>query len=245
MAVMAIVACTPVQEKIAAIKAHHQLEQYRKKLADGFFETVIQQGRQVVDNNAIDPPADIAFYALGEVYAHNDFKGKDFGLSQYYFEQLNENFPDSPLTSEARVYISLFETIAAKEKEAIVLKRQSAEKEKLALEKLKKISPPPHKRVENLNFAKAVMENLQIIDNGGNKKSVEEALYSLGLIYANAENPEQDYKKSQLYFHLLTEQFPESEFVEEVEVMLALFETIEKIQQIDIDIEEQKKQLNR
>jgi hypothetical protein len=40
-------------------------------------------------------------------------------------------------------------------------------------------------------------------------------------------------------------QFPESEFAEEARIWLGLFETIEKIQQIDVEIEQQKKQLTR
>ena len=235
-------ACTPIQDKIVEIKAHQQLEQYREKLADGFFETVIQQAKQVVANDATDPPADVALYALGEVYAHNDFIGKNFALSQYYFEQLTESFPNSPLTSEAKVYINLFETIAAKEKEANALKQNSAKKEKLALQKS---LSRPNKRVVNQNFDEEAMKNMRILEKAGNGKPAEEALYNLGLIYAHTANPEQDYKKSQFYLNLLTEQFPDSPYIEEAQVILGLFNTIEKIQQIDIDIEKQKKQLTQ
>ena len=241
-----IFACAPIQDKIVAIKAHQQLEQYRKKLADGFFETVIQQARQVVAKDEKDPPADVALYALGEVYAHNDFIGRNFSLSQYYFEKLSENFPNSPLTSEAKVYINLFETIAAKEKEATALKQNSANRDKLALQKTKQTSLPlPNKRVANQNFDEAATKNMQILEKAGNSEPAEEALYNLGLIYAHAANPEQDYKKSQFYLNLLTQQFPNGRFLEEAQVILGLFKTIDKIQQIDIDIERQKKQLTQ
>jgi TolA-binding protein len=90
-----------------------------------------------------------------------------------------------------------------------------------------------------------VQENLQILEKAGKKKPADEALYNLGLIYAHIDNPAKDFKKSQTYFHLLIEQFPDSKLAEEGRIWLGLFETIEKIQQIDVDIEQQKKQLSR
>ena len=109
------VACAPIQNKIAGMRAHQQLEQYRGDMAVGFFETVIEQSKQILAESETEPPADIALYSLGEVYVHHDFKGRDYALSQYYFEKLIENFPDSQLTSEAKTYISLFEIIATQE----------------------------------------------------------------------------------------------------------------------------------
>ena len=86
---------------------------------------------------------------------------------------------------------------------------------------------------------------MQILDEMGKKKPADEALYNLGLIYAHIDNPAKDYEKSQKYFHVLIEEFPDSELAEEGRIWLGLFETIEKIQQIDVDIEQQKKQLTR
>ena len=192
------------------------------------------------------PPADIALYVLGEVYANPDFAGKDFVMSEYYFQKLKDNFPESPLTVEAKVYLNFFQTIAAKEREAMVSKKDVMQKEKLILTKKKKIPATASKKiVENQNFTEAVKKNMQILAKAGNKKPADEALYRLGLIFAHGDNPEKDYNKSQIYLHLLIEQFPDSEFVEEAQVMMGLFETIEKIQQIDIDIEQQKKELTR
>jgi len=220
-------------------------------MAAGFFETIIQQSKQVIAENETEPPADVALYSLGEVYAHHDYKGRDYALSQYYFEKLIMNFPDSQLTAEAKTYISLFENIAAKEKEAADADAAAAEEKvsqkEIIVEKKKKSEPVPEPRkvVKNQNFEEAVQENLQILEKAGNKKPADEALYNLGLIYAHIDNPAKDYEKSQKYFHVLIEEFPDSELAEEGRIWLGLFETIEKIQQIDVDIEQQKKQLTR
>lgn len=253
-----------MQDKITALRAHQQLEQYRESMADGFFETIIEQSEQVLEENETEPPADVALYVLGEVYAHHDFAGRDYALSQYYFERLVENFPDSNLTSEAKTYINLFETIAerekevtaatsekeataaAREKEATAAEKKSSQKEK-PIEKEEKSASVAKSRqiVDNNDFAEAVQRNLQILEESGKKKPADEALYNLGLIYAHVDNPAKDYQKSQTYFNVLTEQFPDSDWAEEARIWLGLFETIEKIQQIDIEIEQQKKELTR
>ncbi len=99
--------------------------------------------------------------------------------------------------------------------------------------------------VENRNFEEAAQKNLKILQTSDNKKPADEALYNLGLIYAHVDNPVKDYQKSQAYFQELIQKFPDSQFAEEARIWLGLFETIEKMQQIDIDIEQQKKQMTR
>jgi len=250
-----------VQDSIALLKAHQQLEQYRADMANGFFETVIEQSNHILADQDTKPPADVALYALGEVYANHDFAGRNYSLSQYYFEKLINNFPDSVLASEAKTYISLFETIAAKERESAAIEKkllqkggstEAAEDEKnvpkeIIVEKEKKSVPASGrgKVVENQNFEEAIQNNLQILEQLGNQKPADAALYNLGLIYAHVDNPAKDYNKSKVYFHVLTTQFPDSEFAEEAQIWLGLFQTLEKIQQIDVEIEQQKKQLTR
>lgn len=186
---------------------------------------------QVIETNETESPADVAFYALGEVYAHHDYPDRDYFLSQYYFEKLIQNFPDSDLSAEAKTYVSLLKTIIAKEKEAAVKKKKSVS------------TAPLGKMTGEHDFQEAIQKNLLILEKVGNKKPADAALFNLGLIYAHVDNPAKDYKKSRIYFHILSKQFPDSEFTEETRVILGLFETITKIQQIDIDIEQQKKEL--
>ena len=208
-------------------------------MAAGFFDTVIEQCNLIIEKNETVPPADIALYALGEVYANQNFAGRDYSLAQHYFEKLVENFPDSDLVPEAKIFISLFETIAAREQALAVIDENNAGTKKKSVSTIK-----PRKLIANQDFEEAVKKNLQVVDESGKKKPADEALYNLGLIYVHYDNPAKDYQKSQLYFQQLTEQFPESEFAEEAQIWLGLFETIEKMQQIDKEIEQQKKQLN-
>ncbi len=221
-------------------------------MAAGFFETVIEQSNKVLEQSETKPPADVALYSLGEVYSHHAYEGKDYELARQYFIRLIENFPDSTLTSEAQTFVSLFDTFKAKEEDIASKEQDIASKEKRIadLEKTsiaEKHDPVvlAHKIGINKNFETAVKKNTAILKNAGKNPPGDAALYNLGLIYANIENPSKDYKKSQAFFKLLIKDFPGSPLADEAKVWLGLFEVIEKMQQIDIDIEQQKKQLSR
>ena len=228
-----IVSCAHVQNKVDTIKAQKLVAKYRGDLTSGFFETVIQQSKQVLKKNDTKTPADVALYALGEAYVHHDFEGKNYELSKYYFDKLIKNFPDSPLTSEAKTFVSLFETFAVKDMAIATLEE---EHESVSV---------GHKVVDNQNFEEAVKKNMLILDQADKSPPRDGALYNLGLIYAHMDNPAKDYKKSQSYFQELTKDFPNSPLAEEARIWLGLFQIFEKMQQIDLEIEQQKKQLTR
>ncbi|MBU0481824.1 MAG: tetratricopeptide repeat protein [Proteobacteria bacterium] len=211
-----------------------QLAHHRYALEMGFFETVILQGNRILKESETKSPADVALYALGETYAHHAFKGKDYGLSKYYFEKLVRNFPDSPLTWEAKTYLSLYEHFE-------VLK---SEPKPIADE-----GPNPFSWTtatpDEQRFEKAIARNIDILEQSTEDSPTAAALYNLGLVYAHIDNPAKDFVKSRGYFEELIRKFPETSLAEEARVWTGLFLIIEKMQQIDMDIEQQKKQLNR
>ena len=228
------------------MEANQLLEQYRKDIAEGRYEKVIEEANEILLKTTTRQPADIAFYALGEVYAHHDFKNRDYKLSRTYFDKLIMSFPESILTPEAKVYISLFNAIEAKQSATVVSIQSAPTKKYPAADKNTVVpSAPPRKIVENQNFEEAIRNNLETLDKYGMNSPADAALYNLGLIYAHNHNPAKDLHKSQVYFNVLATQFPESEYAEVAQIWLGMFETIDKIQQIDVDIEQQKKQLTQ
>jgi len=233
IALLNLTSCAAAPNKVEINHGQGQLAQYREYLAAGFFETVIESCLPVVNQNDAIPPADVALYALGEAYAHHAYPGKNYALSRYYFSRLIENFPDSPLSSEARTFVSLYDSFAEKEKKITTLENEQRAK------------LPARVALTERNFETAVKENLQIIKASGQKPPADQALYNLGLIYAHIDNPNKDFQKSQKYFAELIKEFPASPLAEESRVWLGLFEVFEKMQQIDLDIEQQKKQLKR
>ncbi len=226
--------CLPAKKvKVNTIAPQRQLANHRYALEMGFFETVILQGNRILQKNETKPPADIALYALGETYAHHAYEGKDYGLSKYYFDKLIKNFPDSPLTWEARTYVSLYENFA-------VLKNEPAPIAEGQNPFAWTMTTPDDQR-----FDQAIQQNMIILDQSGADSPADAALYNLGLVYAHTDNPAKDFLKAQGYFEELIQKFPDSPLAEEARVWTGLFQIIDKMQQIDIDIDQQKKQLNR
>ena len=96
-------------------------------------------------------------------------------------------------------------------------------------------------------------------DDGGHKQVSEsplsvqklledEALFNLGLIFAHFRNPQKDLEKSLVFFKSLTKNYPKSPFVEQAKMWVGILEEnealdhlIQKLRQVDIEIEEMKR----
>ena len=65
----------------------------------------------------------------------------------------------------------------------------------------------------------------------------------MGLIYAHYDNPNKDYKKSLAYFKELLNKFPKSKLYGQAKIWINLLDTMEKAKQVDIEIEEKRKEL--
>ncbi|MFA7382399.1 MAG: tetratricopeptide repeat protein [Desulfurivibrionaceae bacterium] len=225
----------------AIAEKHHmqQLSKYRNDLAAGFFETVVQQSKNILRDSETKPSAELALYALGEAYADHAFKGRDYNLSRQYFEKLIRNFPYSPLASEAKNFIGLYDVIAEKDRTVAALRKQTARAGE------RRLGSSRRPVVENQKFEEAIRRNQQILREAGTAAPADEALYNLGLIYAHVDNPAKDYRKARDYFAQISRNFPNSPLAEHARVWLGLFEVFESMQQIDLEIEKQKMQLNR
>ncbi len=73
----------------------------------------------------------------------------------------------------------------------------------------------------------------------------DQALLDLGLINAHYANPKKDYKKALGYFLRVEREFPQSPLVEEARIWVSVLRAFEKAKQVDIEIEEKKKEMGK
>ncbi|ADH86472.1 tetratricopeptide repeat protein [Desulfurivibrio alkaliphilus] len=231
-------ACAPVPSPPAERPAQHELARYREHLAAGAFDIVIRQSQAVMGASEAEAPVDLALYVLGLVYADPAFKDRNAQLSRQYFAQLIRHFPNSPLVPEANILVDLYDAMAARDLAIATL----SERLKTASEATAAL---PRPLVEDQNFEEAARKNEQILQQAGAGPPADEALYNLGLIYAHGDNPARDYQQARDYFARIAGEFPDSRLAEEARVWLGLFEVLDKMRQIDRQIEEQKRQLTR
>jgi TolA-binding protein len=86
----------------------------------------------------------------------------------------------------------------------------------------------------------------------GSQGPADEALFSLGLIYAHLDNPKKDYAKALTYFQRLVKEFPKSPLAEEAKAWAgvlqenqSLKEVIEKTKEVDIAVDEKKREIGK
>ena len=82
-----------------------------------------------------------------------------------------------------------------------------------------------------------------IYDRSPNTPPGDEALMNLGLINIYYANPKKDYQKALGYFLRLEREFPASPFAEEAKTWAGVIQAFEKSRQVDIEVEQRKKEL--
>ena len=89
------------------------------------------------------PPADIAMYSMGLIYAHPQNPKRDLQKAVYCFDQTIQNNPASALAEQARVWIAVLQDSEntrgelEKSRQELERSKQEAERNRLAIEKSK------------------------------------------------------------------------------------------------------------
>jgi len=106
------------------------------------------------------------------------------------------------------------------------------------------------------DYEGALMENQRVLSLSGQDPPGDEALFNIGLIYAHPGNPKKDYGKSLTFFKKLTKDHPQSPWVEQGKIWTGMLQENEKLnqtiqklnqvieesKQVDIEIEEKKRE---
>jgi tetratricopeptide (TPR) repeat protein len=220
--------------------------------ARGDYAGALRENQAVVSAFDKKPPGDRALFSMGLIYAHHENPQRDYKQSRAYFKKFIEDYPKSALAGQADMWVHVIDEI---EKE----KRIAREREKKQVEK-KQVEKKPESREQaarrNLqhgqeplikgDYQESLRENqkaLSLLDKkapGGDR-----ALFTMGLMYVHYDNPERDYRKSMEYFTRLVEDYPRSELVEQAKIWVNILDIIEKEKQVDIELEQKKKDLEQ
>jgi len=93
------------------------------------------------------------------------------------------------------------------------------------------------------DFDGALKESQSTLTRSPKDPPGDEALFYMGLIYAHHGNPKKDYQKARVLFMRVIKEFPQSPRAEESNIWIGVLDSIEKAKQVDIQIEEKKKEL--
>lgn len=133
------------------------------------------------------------------------------------------------------------------------VKAEQKKAEIQAQEPLKEEAPDPAElrlsAAEDLlakgDFEGSLKEDQKALALAGKESPGDVALYNMGLIYVHYKNPNKNYEKAKTVFERIAKEYPDSPLVEEAKIWAGVLQVIEKLKQVDIDIEEKKKELSR
>lgn len=102
------------------------------------------------------------------------------------------------------------------------------------------------------DYLAALKENQRVLSLYKRDWPGDQALFNMGLIYAHMENPHRDFNRSLFFFQKMMKDFPQSPLANEARVWagvlqenLKLGDLIEKFKQVDIAVEEKKREQGR
>jgi tetratricopeptide (TPR) repeat protein len=266
---LSLASCAAVQEVKQREEVQDHLERGQRLLAQGDFQGAQVALEQVLFLSPRRPPEDEALLGLGLIYAHFGNAKKDYKKAAAYFNRLMTSYPKSLLGEQAKIWANLLqenENLNRSLQEA----QQNASKLKQTVEKLEKAkqteAKPEPKTDEPDEAREALVRSQKLLAQGDfegalaaaqkalslspRKPPEDDALLTLGLIYAHPGNPKKDFKKSLEFFGRLVKEYPKSLSAEGGKVWIGvlqenekLTEVIQKSKQVDLEIEEKKREI--
>lgn len=145
---------------------------------------------------------------------------------------------------------------ALNEKQRIQVKDEEPQKKEETSKILSGHLLRARKLLEQRDYDGSFKENQKVLFLAGQNPPGDEALFNLGVIYAHAGNPKKDYGKSIVFFKKLTKDYPQSPYAGQARVWTRVLEENEKLRQtiqklnqvieeskqVDIEIEEKKRE---
>jgi hypothetical protein len=141
-------------------------------------------------------------------------------------------------------------------KQKVELKEEGSQKKEETLKILSEHLLRARKLLEQRDYDSSFKENQKILSLSGQNPPGDEALFNMGLICAHFGNPKKDYGKSIGFFKKLTKDYPQSPFVVQARIWTGILQENEKLnqtiqklnqvieesKQVDIEIEEKKRE---
>jgi tetratricopeptide (TPR) repeat protein len=203
------------------------------------FERSLKENEEVLALTGNSPPGDVALYNIGLIYSHFENPERNYTTAMEYFERLGTEFPKSPLVDQAKSWILIIEEIEIEKVEPtpkkIPRKETGSEKHFRRGREL----------LAQKDFEQALKEYQQALKLSPRRPPGDKVLFDMGVVFAHYDNPNRDYRTSLEFFQMLIAGFPQSPLFEQANVWVGVLQAIEKTKQVDIEIEEKKKELTR
>jgi tetratricopeptide (TPR) repeat protein len=258
--------CAVVQKHRQCKEVQAYLLRGQDLLAQRNYEAALEAYQKVLSLSPHKPPEDQALFNLGLIYVHFGNPKKDYKTSIDFFLRVLNDYPQSQLAVQAKIWagVLLDYTESVKNAEGLREKIKDIERLRQTVKESERAKYPEAKgeeygegrelllRSQKLlaqgNYEGAIAENKKILSLSDARSTKDEALFNLGLIYAHFGNPQQDLQKSIESFKTLIKNSPKSSLAEQAKIWVEILQEnaglnhlLQKLKQVDIEIEEMKR----
>lgn len=95
------------------------------------------------------------------------------------------------------------------------------------------------------DYESSLRESQKVLTLAKDNAPADAAVFHMGLIYAHPNNPKKDNKRAIGFFSRVIKSYPESPWVEQAKIWVGVLDGVEKLKQVDIKIEERKRDRTR
>ncbi len=258
--------CSILQEHRQNKELRTYLQQGQTLLAHRNYDGAVEAYQKVLSLSPHKRPEDEALFNLALAYAHFGNPKKDYKTSIDFFLRVLNDYPESPLAVQAKIWVGVLLASAESAKNAEQLKEKikDFERVKQTAKESEKVRPPEargedygegreyllrsQKLLAQGNYEGAAAENKKLLSLSDSRSPKDEALFNLGLIYAHFGNPQQDLQKSIEFFKTLLKNNPKSSLAEQAKIWVEILQEnaglnhlLQKLKQVDIEIEDMKR----
>jgi tetratricopeptide (TPR) repeat protein len=241
----------------------------RELFAQKDFEgALIEYQEHIFPLAAHQPPEDEVLYTIGLIYVHPENPKRNPMKSLYYFNRVTLDYPQSPWAGQAGVWIGMLQENGRLN---LSIENLNLRVKELQLEKSKLLKEKEARLVER-EARQPLMISRELLLQGKYEEAAKEiqkflapsprhplegeALFQMGLVYAHPGNSKKDYGKSISYFKKLMKDYPQSPWSDVAKIWTGMIQdnerlnqaveklnqTIEKSKQVDIEIEDKKRE---
>jgi tetratricopeptide (TPR) repeat protein len=264
--------CAAPEKIKVEIKPHgevdHHLLRGRELFAQKDFEGALIEYQEIFPLATHQPPEDEALYTIGLIYVHPENPKRNPTKSLYYFNRVTVDYPQSLWVGQAKVWIGVLqengrlnlsiENLNRRVRQLQLEKTNILEEREVRVEERKARQPLLNSRELLLQgkYEEASKEIQKFLAPSPRHPLEDEALFQMGLVYAHPGNSKKDYGKSVSTFKKLMKDYPQSPWSDVAKIWTGMIQenerlnqaveklsqTIEKSKQVDIEIEEKKRE---
>jgi tetratricopeptide (TPR) repeat protein len=95
------------------------------------------------------------------------------------------------------------------------------------------------------DFEGSLRENQKVLSLLKDQSPADTAIFQMGLVYVHPKNPKKDNKRAIYFFNRVIKGYPDSPWVEQAKIWVGVLDGVEKLKQVDLEIEERKRDRSR